>query len=93
MEAREAVELAKNYVVEMFDAEPIKEIGMEEVEIQGGSWLITTGFTRMWPESSGVIRALSGSTRTYKQLRVDDETGSVQSLRHRDVSGTGISGA
>ena len=93
MEAREAVELAKSYVVEMFDAEPIKEVGLEEVELQGGSWSVTIGFTRVWPASSGVLRTLSGSRRTYKLVRIDDETGSIQSLRHRDVSGTGISGA
>ena len=93
MEAREAVGLAKSYVVEMFDAEPIKEIGLEEVEIQGDSWLVTIGFTRMWPESSGVLRTLGGSVRTYKQLRIDNKTGSIQSLRNRDVSGAGPSGA
>ncbi len=91
MEAREAVELAKSYVAEMFDAEPITEIGLEEVEIQGGSWLVTIGFTRVWPASSGVLRTLGGSVRIYKQLRIDDKTGTVQSLRHRDVGGTGIS--
>ena len=93
MEAREAVERAKSYVAEMFDAEPIKEVGLEEIERQGDAWLVTIGFTRVWPASSGVLRTLSGSGRTYKLVRIDNETGSIQSLRHRDVSDTGPSGA
>ena len=93
MEAREAVELAKSHVAELFEPEPIQEIGLEEIEYQGGLWLVTIGFTRVWPASSGMIRTLGGAGRTYKQLRIDDETGSVQSMRHRDVSGTSIVGA
>ena len=41
MEAHEAVERAKRYVTEMFDAEPIREVGLEEVERQGCAWLVT----------------------------------------------------
>ena len=92
MEASEAVELAKRHVAEMFEAEPIKEVGLEEVELQGDSWLVTIGFTREWPTSSGVLRSLGGSGRTYKIVRISDKTGSVQSLRHRDVTGAGLSG-
>ena len=86
MEAREAVALAKKHVAAMFEAEPIKEVGLEEIELQGDSWSVTIGFIREWPTSSGVLRSLGGTGRTYKIVRIDDKTGSVQSLRHREVT-------
>ena len=89
MEARNAVELAKKHVRAMFEAEPIKELGLEEVELQGDFWSVTIGFTREWPTSSGVLRSLGGTGRTYKIVRINDKTGSVQSLRHREVPGAG----
>ena len=93
MEAREAVELAKTHVQGLFEAEPIKEVGLEELELQGDCWSVTIGFTREWPTSAGLIRSLGGSGRTYKIVRISDETGSVQSLRHREVAGPGLSGS
>ena len=85
MEAREAVELAKSYVVEMFDAEPIKEVGLEEVELQGGSWLVTIGFTRVWPASSGVLRTLGGSVPDLQAVahRRQNRVGSVLTASRR----------
>lgn len=93
MEAREAVELAKTHVREMFEAEPIKEVGLEEIELQGDCWSVTIGFTRDWPTSTGIIRSLGGSGRTYKIVRISDETGSVESLRHREVAGASLGGS
>lgn len=93
MDAREAVELAKGCVADLFEVEPINEIGLEEVERKGSSWVVTIGFSRVWPVSSGVVKTLRGTERTYKQVSIDVETGTVQSLRHRNVSGTGLSDA
>ncbi|MCY4212981.1 MAG: hypothetical protein OXF68_05075 [Gammaproteobacteria bacterium] len=92
MQAREAVEVAKKHVVELFEAEPIQEIGLEEIELHSGTWSVTIGFTRHWPVSSGVLKSLGGAGRTYKIVSIDDETGSVQSLRHREVSRDGSNG-
>lgn len=89
MEAREAVELAKSHVMDLFEAEPIKELGLEEIELTGDSWSVTIGFTREWPTSTGIVRTLSGSGRTYKIVRISDETGEVQSLRHRETASAG----
>ena len=86
MQAREAVEVAKRHVEELFEAEPIGEVGLEEIELQGGVWSVTIGFTRDWPVSRGVIKTLGGAGRTYKIVSIDDKTGSVRSLKHREVS-------
>ena len=93
MDVYEAVEIAKSYVAKLYDEEHIKEIGLEEVELQGNSWLVTVGFTRVWPTSRGVLGTLSGTGRTYKQLCIDDDMREVKSLRHRDVSNSSLSDA
>ena len=49
MQAREAVEAAKRHVAELFEAEPIGEVGLEEIELRSGIWSVTIGFTRDWP--------------------------------------------
>lgn len=93
MQAREAVEVAKRHIAEMFDAEPITEVGLEEVELRGNFWSVTIGFTRNWPASTGLLKSLGGLGRTYKVVRIDDKTGAVQSLRHREVARAGSGGA
>lgn len=92
MQAREAVEVAKKHVAELFEAEPIGEVGLEEIELRGDIWSVTIGFTRDWPVSRGVLKSLGGAGRTYKIVSIDDKTGLVQSLRHREVSRDGPNG-
>ena len=92
MQAREAVEAAKRHVAELFEAEPIGEVGLEEIELRSGIWSVTIGFTRDWPVSRGTLKSLGGAGRTYKIVSIDDETGSVQSLRHREVARDGSNG-
>ena len=50
MNAKEAVQTAKKYVVEIYDDEPAKHIGVEEVvfDQESNSWKITVGFFRPW---------------------------------------------
>ena len=51
-------------------------------------WAITIGFSRFWGRPGDVIRALDGNmARTFKVVRIEDESGRVQSVRHRDVTG------
>ena len=89
MEVRDAVKSAKNYVAEMFEDEPIHNIGLEEIEFDRaqGVWSVTIGFAREWRESGSVMRALASPCRTYKVVRISDTDGTVQSIRHREISG------
>ena len=93
MQAREAVEVAKRHIKEMFEAEPIREIGLEEIELQDDVWSVTIGFARDWPVTLGMLKSLGCTGRTYKVVRIDDSTGLVRSLRHREVAGAGPGGA
>ena len=89
MDVRDAVKSAKKYVAEMFEDEPIHNIGLEEIEFDHtqGIWSVTIGFARDWRESESVIRALASPCRTYKVVRISDADGTVQSIRHREISG------
>ena len=90
MDAKQAVQIAKKHVVEIFSEEPIENVGLEEVEFDTieGVWAITVGFSRFWGHPSDFVRGLdSSAARTFKTVRIDDESGRVRSVRHRDVTG------
>ena len=90
MDVKEAVQEAKKHIAEIFADESIVDVGLEEVDFDESDevWLITIGFTRIWERPGGIIRALGGDTgRVFKVLRIENETGRVQSVKHRDVTG------
>ena len=90
MDVKEAVQAAKKHVAEIFADEPIADVGLEEVEFDEVSrvWAITIGFSRFWGRPGEVIRALGGGTaRTFKTVRIHDESGRIQSVKHRNVAG------
>lgn len=89
MDIREAVKSAKKYVAEMFEDESIHNVGLEEIEFDHaqGVWSFTIGFAREWRETGSVMRVLASSNRTYKVVRIGDADGTVQSIRHREISG------
>ena len=89
MDVKEAVRTAKREVAEIFADESIEDVGLEEVEFDEANevWLITIGFTRIWERPGGIIRALGGDTeRAFKVVRIENETGRVQSVKHRVVT-------
>ena len=89
MDVRDAVKSAKQYVTQMFDDEPIYNVGLEEIEFDPaqGIWAITIGFAREWRETGSIMRALTSPNRTFKVVRNCDSDGTVQSIRHREISG------
>ena len=84
MEAREAVQTAKQYTLDLFEDEGIAEIGLEEIEgAPGGYWTITIGFSRDWDRNLGSV--LGGQrSRSYKVIRVNYKDGSVLSIKDRN---------
>ena len=48
MDVKEAVRAARTYVIDLFDAEDITDVGLEEVVFDDDSstWRITMGFAR-----------------------------------------------
>ena len=82
------VQAAKEHVAEIFADEPIDNVGLEEVEFDelNRVWAVTIGFSRYWGRSmDNVFRAL-GTARDFKVVRIEDETGRVQSVKHRAVT-------
>ena len=96
MTVREAVQVAKLYVAEIYDDEPIRHIGVEEVKLdeQESVWKVTIGFFRPWDEPLGLSEGLESTPygkpvqwrkRSFKVVEVDDSSGKVRSMTHRSL--------
>ena len=50
MDVKEAVRRAKNYLDDLYQAEEIANVGLEEVvfEDMSNTWKVTIGFSRPW---------------------------------------------
>lgn len=93
MIATEAVQAAKDHILELFEDEKIARVGLEELEFRAEDavWAVTIGFDRLWQSDSPVQLGNvlpprpSKTDRTYKTVCLRDD-GTVISLKHRDVS-------
>ncbi len=87
MDVREAAQVAKEYLIDLFDGEGITNVGLEEVEFDENSfdWRITVGFSRPWDQKNPLTAALGEGrpARSYKVLRINDEDGRVISVKER----------
>ena len=91
MLASEAVQAAKDYIVEVFNDEGIDRLGLEELEfrVEDATWEVTIGFRRHWnsrpPPPRFTLPSSPREDRIYKIVRIRDD-GTIVSLKHRDVS-------
>ena len=88
MDAREAVNRAREYLVELFDGEDIYQIGLEEVDFDDktNEWSVTVGFTRTWDRTAYLMSPHKNpEPRSYKVIRIHDSDGEVRSLRDRGL--------
>ncbi len=90
MDVKEAVGIAKRYVIDLFADEGIAYVGLEEVLFDEHSedWRVTIGFAPHWNQLSAISAALSGGQRdshhrAYKVVRIRDSDGRVISLTDR----------
>jgi hypothetical protein len=83
MDVKQAVTLAKQYVVDVFDGEPITNLGLEEVEFDDhtGVWSVTIGFSQSWEGTA--ISVLIPRARDYKIVRISDSEAKVLSVKNR----------
>ena len=92
MDVKEAVKTAKSYVADLFEGEGLENIGLEEVVFEDGAdvWKVTVGFSRRWDRVKGLVEVLSSNQmpewnrRSFKVVRIEDGSGKVLSLTHRD---------
>jgi len=88
MDVKEAAKAAIVYVADLFAAENITDLGLEEIEFDEAyqEWIVTVGFSRPWdyPSRAGALAAINPAlpNRTYKVLRIDND-GQVQSVKNR----------
>lgn len=87
MDVKEAVRTAKAYLGDLYEDEQILNVGLEEVvyEEMSSIWKITIGFSRTWDLKGPLVAALVDGrhARSYKVLRVNDESGKIESLTDR----------
>lgn len=92
MDAKEAVRLAKQHVLDLFAEEAIMDIGLEEVEFNelDNTWSITIGFSRPWDQAHSILGAtLAGQMgiprRSYKVVLISGSDAKVISVKNREV--------
>lgn len=83
MGPREAVQVAKKQVVELFEDEGITNVGLEEIDSEGNWWKITIGFSRKWDMNVGSV--LVGSGRAYKVIKINKGDGQILSVKDRNL--------
>ena len=86
MEVREAIARAKTYVIDVFAEEHASDFRLEEVEFdhEHDRWNITISFTREARGDDAISQLLSRQ-RTYRSVSMDDTSGKMISIKHRDV--------
>jgi hypothetical protein len=88
MKMKEAVGLAKKHIAELFFDEQVTNIGLEEIEVDASNnWTIIIGFSRPW-DKSGPLAVLGQDVttkRSYKIVRIDDQSGEILSVKDRDI--------
>lgn len=90
MDVKEAVVTAKKYVTEIFEGEDLADLGLEEVVFDDKAkvWKVTVGFNRPWDRLKSFAAAMYADPewkpRSFKVVRIEDRTGRVVSLTHRE---------
>jgi hypothetical protein len=84
MDAKSAVELAKNHITDLFAQEGLVNLGLEEVDYDdvGEQWRITVGFSRSWDNQAFTPK------RTYKVVTID-KNGRALSVKNRETADAG----
>ncbi len=90
MDVKEAVQIAKTYVTELFSNEGVWNVGLEEVEFDDASnvWNVTVGFSRAWDRPPTPIAAIAQGAsppRSYKLVRINDAARQVISVKNRET--------
>ncbi len=86
MNVKEVAQTAKSYIADLFADEEIRNVGLEEVQLDEmeSVWKVTIGFLRPWDRDNPLgITFEDPKGRTYKVVRLKDEDGSVISVTDR----------
>lgn len=90
MDVQEAVQVAKDYVRDVYVGEDIENVGLEEIKLDDvtGVWRITIGFSRPWDEQRGFAAKQIGAPpqRSYKIVNINDQSKMVVSMDAREIA-------
>lgn len=89
MEVKEAVSLAKQYLLDLFSDEKIENLGLEEVEYQRSekTWAVTLGFSRPWDARPNLaLLANQPPRRSFKTVIVLEPENKVIAVRDRTIA-------
>lgn len=97
VKSKEAIQISKQYITELYEGEELTNIGLEEIEYHevGSYWTVTLGFSRPWNSSRSQSKAskllskmeansYSDLKRTYKVITVNSN-GAAISMKNREV--------
>lgn len=76
-----AVETAKTSLVQAFAGENPRSTRLEEIRLEGTTWKITISFDRRDTPLASVLGA-----RSFKVVQIDDRTGRVLAITHRNIN-------
>lgn len=78
LSVRQAIDIAKKYLREVYDTEKISDLGLEEISSTDKEWHITLGFSRPWSKNKiqpnsytyvgGPFQPRYPRERDYKQI-------------------------
>ena len=87
MDVKEAARVAKEYLFDLFAAEEVVNVGLEEVDFDdlSNDWKITIGFSRPWDQNNSLTTLIGERrpARSYKVIRISNESGQVKSVKDR----------
>jgi hypothetical protein len=89
MDAKTAVDLAKQHIADLFSKENVSNLGLEEVDYDEAreQWRINIGFSRPW-DNSAVGTMIGALRRTYKVVTLDKD-GKAISVKNREPANAG----
>ena len=85
MDVRQAVNAAKDWVLDVMEDEKPINLGLEEVEFDDKAqlWKITLGFSRPWNSTKNALSTLTGDValrRAYRTILINDNDGHVKGM-------------
>lgn len=90
LDTRQAVDIAKAYLHDLFEEDGLLNLRLEEVERDDRRWRMTFGFNRPMVEAilaEEMLGGDAGSTlgpRAYRVVTVRDDDGEVESVKIRE---------
>lgn len=85
IDVKAAVQIALNFIAEIYKDENLSDVRLEEVDSKGTEWWVTVGFRT--PDTVAAIAESLGrkAPRDYKVVKVDSTTGEVIGMAMRQV--------